>query len=107
MIHMLADDMPLAVLASLVEPAVIYDKTGTRVIGHFTPVDLERGKRLYAEHAARLDPEEIARRTAAGNKGRTLEEIKADFAARRATPSDQPGGEKTSLPAGSDGCAVP
>jgi hypothetical protein len=49
MIHMLADDMPLAVLASLVEPAVIYDKTGPRIIGHFTPADLERGKRLYAK----------------------------------------------------------
>jgi hypothetical protein len=107
MIHLLADDMPLSVLASLVEPVVIYDKTGTRVIGHFTPVDLERGKRLYAEHLARIDPEEIARRTAAGHKGRTLEEIKASLSAGRTVPPDQPASEKTSTIPGSDGCAAP
>jgi hypothetical protein len=106
MIHLLADDTPQSVLGSLVEPAVIYDATGTRVIGQFVPADPERGKRLYEEFAARLDPAELACRSASGARGRTLEEIKTSRHAGRdaghgAAPADAP------LPSGGDGCATP
>lgn len=106
MIHMIADDLPLSTLAMLVEPAVIYDPTGTRVIGHFTPVDLERGKRLYAELEARIDPEELARRLSSCVPGCTLEEIKAKVASRvGATAAERPPTAPQS--AGSDECATP
>jgi hypothetical protein len=75
MIHLLADDTPLSILSSLVEPVVIYDATGTTVIGHYTPADLERGRRLYEAFAAKIDPAEVARRCASGETGRPLSEV--------------------------------
>lgn len=106
MIHLLADDMPLSALGSRIEPAVLYDPTGTRVIGHFTPADPERGRWLYAEHAARLDPDVIARQAAEDPKGRTLEEMKTAFLASRPV---FPGGQETegsAVSAGSEGCCT-
>jgi hypothetical protein len=108
MIHLLADETPLSILDALVEPVVIYDATGTRVIGHYTPVDPERGQRLYAELAARIDPEELARRVAAADKGRSLAEILRDLEARpggvptTGSPPVEPGS-----PSGREGCATP
>src|SRR5437763_15271856 len=91
MIHLPADDTPLSVLCSLVEPVVLYDATGTRVIGHFTPVDPERGKRKYEELAARIDPQEIARRKAGGERGKTLDEVLARANAGTVAPTSNGG----------------
>jgi hypothetical protein len=107
MIHMIADDTPLSVLSSLVEPVAIYDATGTQVIGHYTPVDLERGKRLYAELASRIDPEEIARRKASGEKGRPLSEVLEALRASEALPAAAASDGSTSIPSGRDECATP
>jgi hypothetical protein len=75
MVHLVADDdTPLSILGDVYEPVVVYDSTGTTVIGHFTPIDLEKGRRIYAELAKRCDPEELARRAAAPGPRRLLSE---------------------------------
>ena len=48
-------------LGRLVEPAEISDANG-RLLGIFVPANLERGKRLYAESASKIDAAEIQRR---------------------------------------------
>ncbi len=67
MIHYIADEStPLDFLARVYEEVVLYDSTGTQVIGHFIPVAsrIERGKQIYAEMDARIDPKEMERRAA-------------------------------------------
>jgi hypothetical protein len=105
MIHLLADETPLSVLCSLVEPVVIYDPTGTRVIGHFTPVDVERGKRLYEELAARVDAAAIAGRKASGERGRTLAEVTERMKLAAQANGGQP--VDSGIPSGNEGCATP
>ena len=75
MIHLIADDTALEILTRVHEEVVLYDSTGTRVIGHFSPVDLERGKRIYAELHSRIDQEEIERRIAELGPHRPVSEL--------------------------------
>jgi hypothetical protein len=49
-------------LPAFVDPVEIYD-ADDKLIGLFVPADLERGKRIHAEVAAKLDPAELARRS--------------------------------------------
>jgi len=85
MIHLLADDeTPLSILADVVEPVVIYDPTGTKVIGQFTPADPERGRQLYAEVAASIDLEEIERQANSGDPVHPVAELWKRLAAQEA-----------------------
>ena len=58
MIRLNADDTPLEALADFYEPVELYDSTGTKLLGTFTPADMERCNRFYAEAIARMDLEE-------------------------------------------------
>src|SRR5437868_3907356 len=55
-------------LGRLVEPAEISDANG-RLLGIFVPANLERGKRLYAESASKIDAAEIQRRMQSNEPG--------------------------------------
>ena len=81
MMHLKADDLPLSILSGVHDEVVLYDETGTRVIGHFTPVNLEQKKRVYAEAIARTDHEELARRAAEPGPRRSHKEILQELAA--------------------------
>lgn len=63
-------------LGMFVEPVEIHDDSG-RFLGLFVPANLERGKRIYAEAAARTDWAELERRRQSSEKGEPLEVVLA------------------------------
>src|SRR5689334_17472060 len=64
MIHVIADDSRLLKdLGRFIEPVEVSDANG-KLLGLFVPANLERGKQLYEEAAARIDWAEIDRRAA-------------------------------------------
>ena len=75
MIRLNADDTPLEALADFYEPVELYDSTGTKLLGTFTPADMERCNRFYAEAIARMDLEELARAAAEPGPRRLHSEI--------------------------------
>jgi hypothetical protein len=75
MIQLTADDQCLLKdLRMFVEPVEINDSSG-RFLGLFVPANLERGKQLYAEGAARIDPAEIERRKRSKEECYTTKEV--------------------------------
>ncbi len=100
MIHLIADNTPLVILSRVSEEIVLYDTTGTLVIGHITPTDLERGKRIYAEVNARIDSQEMARRAAEPGPRRPVCEIIKELEAMNSgdVPPGVPSLQATELP---------
>jgi hypothetical protein len=75
MIHLTADDeMLLKDLGLFVEPVEITD-AGGKLLGLFVPANLERGKQIYAQAAARTDLAEIERRERTETTGRSTQEV--------------------------------
>jgi hypothetical protein len=75
MIALTADDTKLLKdLRMFIEPVEVYDGTG-KLLGLFVPADLERGKRIYAEVAAKIDRAEIERRIQSNERGGPLREV--------------------------------
>lgn len=75
MITMVADETALLEeLRFFVEPVEVYDTKG-KLLGLFVPANLERGKQLYAQAAARIDRAEIERRIQSKEKGVPFEEV--------------------------------
>jgi hypothetical protein len=74
MIYLQADDATLVKeLGTFVEPVEITDADG-KLLGVFVPANLERGKRLYAELAGKVDPEESREKMRTEGKGRPFAE---------------------------------
>jgi hypothetical protein len=67
------DSTTLAVLAQATSLAEVRDSSGT-LIGFFAPASLEHAD-LYAQAAARINPQEIRRRAEAGGKTYTTGEV--------------------------------
>lgn len=73
MIQVTADDSVKALLDTIEEAAAIRDNHGT-LLGYFTPAKVE-AERLRQKIRAEFDPEEIERRIASGERGRTTAEV--------------------------------
>jgi hypothetical protein len=97
MVYLQADDETLLkVLALFVEPVEISDANG-KLLGLFIPADLERGKRLYAQAAARSDEEKIAREMASTAPRHPFSETLARLkAAQPAAANGAPGAAQPS-----------
>ncbi len=88
MIRLNADDTPLEALADFYEPVELYDSTGTKLLGTFTPADMDACNRFYAEAIARMDLEELARAAAEPGPRRLHSEIIEEL--QRCYPIDGP-----------------
>ncbi len=87
MMRLKAGQLPLHILAGVYDVVELTDATGTRVIGHFTPVDLERRRQIVADMIARTDWEELARRAAEPGPWRLHSEIIEEL--KRRYPIDE------------------
>ncbi len=108
MIRLNADETPLEILTGFYEPVELYDATGTRVIGHFTPADPERCQRVLAQAVARTDREKLARRAVDPGPLQPVSEFLAELEIRypiNAVP-ESPTTDSTTLP-GSSECVAP
>jgi hypothetical protein len=77
MISVTADDtMLLKDVRSYLEPVEVYDPSG-KLLGLFVPANLERGKELSAQVAARVDRAEIERRMKSSEEAIPFEEVLA------------------------------
>lgn len=77
MVLLTADDTWLLKdLRMFVEPVEVYDASG-KLLGLFVPANLERGKQLYAQAAARIDRAEIERRMQSQEQAVPFEEVRA------------------------------
>jgi hypothetical protein len=75
MIVLHADNtMMLKNLGLFVEPVEVRDDA-CKLLGVFVPANLERGEKLYADGAAKIDRAEIERRKAAGERRLTTVEV--------------------------------
>jgi len=73
MITLTADDSRLLKdMRMFIEPVEVYDTAG-KLLGLFVPANLERGKQLYAQAAARIDWAEIERRKQSKEPGVPLD----------------------------------
>jgi len=88
MIRLKANEMPMLALDGFMEPVEIYDATGTRLVGTFTPADPERVKRIYEKYIAQRDLEELARIAAEPGPDRLLSDIIKEMKIRY--PIDEP-----------------
>jgi hypothetical protein len=108
MVSLKIDQWPLDILSGFCVPVEIYDATGTKLLGTFTPVDVERGQRLYAEIIARTDYEELARQAAEPGLRRLHCEIIKELNQRysRDAPPEPPPADSAVQP-GSSECVAP